>query len=70
MLASKNLSPAVTKLSEGYQWIRVLASELALRLNDARETTPNLWPKTLVLNARDKGLKESSGFHNNSSHVA
>ncbi|KAJ7678513.1 DNA polymerase eta [Mycena rosella] len=53
MLASKNLSPAITNFSEGYQWIRVLAAELALRLNDARETTPNLWPKTIVLNARD-----------------
>ncbi|KAJ7086108.1 hypothetical protein B0H15DRAFT_358014 [Mycena belliarum] len=59
MLAAKNLPEPVTKLSEGYQWIRTLAAELALRLNDARETTPNLWPKTLVLSARDVRAHES-----------
>ncbi|KAJ7220061.1 DNA/RNA polymerase [Mycena pura] len=53
MLASKNLPQPITKLSEGYQWIRVLAAELAIRLNEARETTPNLWPKTIVLSARN-----------------
>ncbi len=52
MLASKNLPKPITKPSEGHHWIRVLAAELALRLNDAREMSPNLWPKTLVLHAR------------------
>jgi len=52
MLASKNLPKPITKLSEGHHWIRVLAAELALRLNDARQVSPNLWPKTLVLHAR------------------
>ncbi|KAF9470913.1 DNA/RNA polymerase [Pholiota conissans] len=52
MLASKNLPKPITKASEGYHWIRVLAAELALRLRDAREMSPNLWPKTLVLHAR------------------
>ncbi|KAF8199658.1 hypothetical protein BJ912DRAFT_1020231 [Pholiota molesta] len=52
MLASKNLPKPITKASEGYHWIRVLAAELALRLRDAREISPNLWPKTLVLHAR------------------
>lgn len=52
MLASKNLPKPITKPSEGYQWIRVLAAELALRLNDARQISPNLWPKTLALHAR------------------
>ena len=55
MLASKNLPKPITKPSEGYHWIRVLAAELALRLNDARQISPNLWPKTLVLHAR-KGV--------------
>jgi DNA polymerase eta len=55
MLASKNLPKPITNASEGFHWIRVLAAELALRLNDARKTTPNLWPKTLVLSAR-KGI--------------
>ncbi|KAG5645533.1 hypothetical protein DXG03_005808 [Asterophora parasitica] len=52
MLASKNLPTPITNASEGYNWIRVLAAELALRLNEARETCPNLWPKTIVLHAR------------------
>ncbi|KDR78895.1 hypothetical protein GALMADRAFT_224148 [Galerina marginata CBS 339.88] len=52
MLASKNLPKPITKASEGQHWIRVLAAELALRLNDARQISPNLWPKTLVLHAR------------------
>lgn len=52
MLASKNLPKPITKASEGKHWIRVLAAELALRLKDAREISPNLWPKTIVLHAR------------------
>ena len=52
MLASKNLPKHITQASEGYHWIRVLAAELALRLNDARQLSPNLWPKTIVLHAR------------------
>lgn len=52
MLASKNLPKPITNASEGYHWIRVLAAELALRLNDARQISPNLWPKTIVLHAR------------------
>ncbi|PBL03782.1 DNA/RNA polymerase [Armillaria gallica] len=58
MLASKNLPKPITKPSEGHHWIRVLAAELALRLNDAREANPNLWPKTLVLHSR-KGYETS-----------
>ncbi|KAF7312150.1 DNA polymerase eta [Mycena indigotica] len=53
MLAAKNLPEPITKLSDGYQWIRMLSAELALRLNEARQTTPNLWPKTIVLHARN-----------------
>ncbi|KAJ7183163.1 hypothetical protein C8R46DRAFT_1066110 [Mycena filopes] len=59
MLASKNLPQPITQVSEGYQWIRVLAAELALRLNEARETTPNLWPKTIVLAARNVKAQDS-----------
>lgn len=70
MLASKNLPKPITKASEGYHWIRVLAAELALRLNDARQANPNLWPKTLVLHARkgafiymhDGGSSEKESF--------
>jgi DNA polymerase eta len=52
MLASKNLPKPITQPSDGHQWIRILAAELALRLNDARESMPTLWPKTIVLHAR------------------
>ncbi|KAF5382137.1 hypothetical protein D9615_004300 [Tricholomella constricta] len=52
MLASKNLPNAITNASEGFHWIRVLAAELALRLNEARKASPNLWPKSIVLHAR------------------
>lgn len=58
MLAAKNLPKPITKAAEGQHWIRVLAAELALRLKDAREANPNLWPKTLVLHAR-KGWESS-----------
>ncbi|KAK0485085.1 hypothetical protein IW261DRAFT_1591324 [Armillaria novae-zelandiae] len=61
MLASKNLPKPITKPSEGHHWIRVLAAELALRLNDAREANPNLWPKTLVLHARKGSARDISG---------
>lgn len=62
MLASKNLPKPITKPSEGRHWIRVLAAELALRLNDARQLSPNFWPKSLVLHAR-KGKPRTSILH-------
>jgi DNA polymerase eta len=40
MLASKNLPQPITKAADGHHWIRVLAAELALRLNDARKRVP------------------------------
>ncbi|KAH7884682.1 hypothetical protein F5I97DRAFT_1929522 [Phlebopus sp. FC_14] len=58
MLAAKNLPKPITKPADGYHWIRILAAELALRLNDAREEVPTLWPKTIVLHAR-KGYETS-----------
>jgi DNA polymerase eta len=58
MSAAKNLPQPITKASEGYQWLRVLAAELALRLNDARAEDPTLWPKTIALGAR-KGKSSS-----------
>jgi DNA polymerase eta len=48
MLASKNLQKPITSARDGPHWIRVLAAELALRLREAREATPGLWPKTIV----------------------
>lgn len=52
MLASKNTRPAVTTPEQGMHWIGVLAGELNVRLRDAREVTPGLWPKTLVIGHR------------------
>ena len=57
MMASKNLPRPITKLSEGPHWLRVLAAELALRLNEARETDPAMWPKTIVLHARARMIQ-------------
>ncbi|KAI0775024.1 DNA/RNA polymerase [Trametes elegans] len=52
MLASKNLPQPITNAAEGSPWLRVLAAELALRLNEARDNNPALWPKTIVLHIR------------------
>jgi len=52
MLASKNLPTPIKRAADGHQWLRVLAAELALRLKDAREEMPTLWPKTIVLHTR------------------
>ncbi|TCD65937.1 DNA-directed DNA polymerase eta rad30 [Steccherinum ochraceum] len=59
MLASKNLAQPVEKTSQGHHWIRVLAAELALRLTEAREATPALWPKTIVLGIRQGACRPS-----------
>ncbi|EKM58471.1 uncharacterized protein PHACADRAFT_140428 [Phanerochaete carnosa HHB-10118-sp] len=52
MLASKNLPQPIVTASQGHHWIRVLAAELALRLREARESIPALWPKSLVLHVQ------------------
>ncbi|KAL7422809.1 N-acetyltransferase eso1 [Cryptotrichosporon argae] len=55
MLASKNVRPAVTTPAQGHHWLAVLSGELAVRLREARERSPGLWPKTLVLSVRQPG---------------
>ncbi|GJE96213.1 DNA polymerase [Phanerochaete sordida] len=52
MQAAKNLPQPIVKASQGQHWVRVLAAELALRLREARESIPALWPKSLVLYVR------------------
>jgi DNA polymerase eta len=52
MLASKNLIPPCTIPSDGLRWIDLLAGELNVRFLEARELSPGLWPKTLVLRWR------------------
>jgi DNA polymerase eta len=54
MMASKNLPRPITKVSKGPHWLRVLAAELALRLNELREADISVWPKTIVLHARHR----------------
>lgn len=49
MLASKSVRPAITKPEEAMHWLSILATELAIRLREARQERLNLWPKTLVL---------------------
>jgi DNA polymerase eta len=52
MLASKNTRPPVNTSAQGMHWINGLGGELNVRLRDAREINPGLWPKTLVLGTR------------------
>ncbi|KAM0791567.1 hypothetical protein ACM66B_006013 [Microbotryomycetes sp. NB124-2] len=52
MISSKNFRPYITKYSEALHWVSILATELHLRLREARETSPGLWPKTLVFSHR------------------
>ena len=52
MLASKNLIPPCTTPSDGLRWIDLLAGELNVRFLEARQLSPGLWPKTLVLKWR------------------
>lgn len=60
MLASKNIRPNATKLSEVTHWLRVMASELSVRLLEARERSASLWPKTLVLHVRQSAFSLGS----------
>jgi len=55
MAASKNLATPVTMSCEGPTGFEFMAAELTLRLNDARETSPNLWPRTIALSTRQGG---------------
>ncbi|GAA5983899.1 hypothetical protein JCM10908_005967 [Rhodotorula pacifica] len=52
MLSSKNFRPYINKYGEVMHWMNILATELHLRLNDAREETPGLWPKTITFTHR------------------
>ncbi|WWC90735.1 uncharacterized protein L201_005672 [Kwoniella dendrophila CBS 6074] len=52
MLASKNVRPNVRTPEQGHHWLSVLSGELNVRLREAREVAPGLWPKTLVLGTR------------------
>lgn len=52
MLASKNTIPNVTTPEQGHHWLSVLSGELCVRLKEAREASPGLWPKTIVLGTR------------------
>lgn len=49
MLASKNVKPPIRTLQEAQRWISILSLELCVRLKEAREESPNIWPSTMVL---------------------
>ncbi|KAG8730827.1 DNA-directed DNA polymerase eta rad30 [Ceratobasidium sp. 428] len=52
MAASKNVRPAITTFDQARHWLAVLAAELAVRLTDARKINGTVWPRTIVLHAR------------------
>ncbi|KAG8745125.1 DNA-directed DNA polymerase eta rad30 [Ceratobasidium sp. 414] len=52
MAASKNVRPAITTFEQARHWLAVLSAELAVRLTDARKINNTVWPRTLVLHAR------------------
>lgn len=49
MLASKNVKPPIRSSAEAKRWLGILSLELCVRLKEARDESPNLWPSTLVL---------------------
>ncbi|KAF7314417.1 DNA polymerase eta [Mycena kentingensis (nom. inval.)] len=53
MLSAKQFPQPVTTQADALQWIRVLSSELSLRLIDAREMAPTMWPKTLAMHTHN-----------------
>ncbi|SCV72050.1 BQ2448_4744 [Microbotryum intermedium] len=47
MLSSKNFRPTISNFKEVCHWMSILATELHLRLCEARQLDPSLWPKTI-----------------------
>ncbi|QRV89435.1 DNA repair protein REV1 [Ceratobasidium sp. AG-Ba] len=60
MAASKNVRPAITTFEQARHWLAVLAAELAVRLTDSRKINSTVWPKNLVLHARQGGSTPKS----------
>ncbi|OAV93103.1 hypothetical protein PTTG_08028 [Puccinia triticina 1-1 BBBD Race 1] len=58
MMSSKNFRPSISSWNQGLHWLRILARDLFARLNEAREATPGIWPKTIVMHKRD-GMQNS-----------
>ncbi|GAA5939375.1 DNA-directed DNA polymerase eta [Sporobolomyces koalae] len=52
MLSSKNFRPLIHRYGEVIHWLNILATELHLRLTEAREDSPGLWPKTITFTHR------------------
>ncbi|SGY21900.1 BQ5605_C016g08290 [Microbotryum silenes-dioicae] len=57
MLSSKNFRPTISKFKEvvstpACHWMNILATELHLRLCEARRLDPSLWPKTVHFSHR------------------
>ncbi|BGP25082.1 DNA polymeraseeta subunit [Rhodotorula toruloides] len=52
MLSSKNFRPSIKTYGETIHWLNILSTELHLRLTEAREDSPGLWPKTITFTHR------------------
>ncbi|BGO91840.1 hypothetical protein NBRC10512_007638 [Rhodotorula toruloides] len=52
MLSSKNFRPSIKTYGETMHWLNILATEMHLRLTEAREDSPGLWPKTITFTHR------------------
>lgn len=53
MMSSKNFRPSINTWDQGIHWLRILARDLFARLNEARQVTPGIWPKSIVMHKRD-----------------
>ena len=46
MLSSKNFRPTINSYAEVMHWLNILATELTLRLKEARDESPGLWVRS------------------------
>ncbi|KAI8445698.1 hypothetical protein BY996DRAFT_6434541 [Phakopsora pachyrhizi] len=60
MMSSKNFRPSISTWGEGIHWLRIFSVDLYARLSEAREVTPELWPKTIVMHKRDSDFNSSA----------
>lgn len=47
--STKNFTPGITDSVAAKYWMKIMASELSVRLSDERSETANMYPRTLVL---------------------
>ncbi|KAM0750196.1 DNA/RNA polymerase [Meredithblackwellia eburnea MCA 4105] len=54
MISSKNFRPSISRYADIAHWISILGTELHLRLVEARDRSPGLWPKTINFSHRSE----------------